>query len=111
MSSPRRRSRRARLSGDCDPAHAGDPLARRSFAQGAQRAREAAIEVICASYHLRRRLPCSPEIAASSSLALAGSTHAAGVCKALHMSWYREGGPRGYHHGNLKEALSARRWN
>src|SRR5262249_62107275 len=26
--------------------------------------------------------------------------------KAIYMSWkYRSGGPRGYHHGNLKEAL------
>ena len=29
------------------------------------------------------------------------------------MSWSKDDkeGPRGYHHGNLKEALSARRWN
>src|SRR3954468_7769761 len=25
--------------------------------------------------------------------------------KTLHMSWSRQDGPRGYHHGNLKEAL------
>jgi AcrR family transcriptional regulator len=44
------------------------------------------------------------------SLGEAGRRLAASHVKALHMSWSRQGGrsgdgPRGYHHGNLREAL------
>jgi len=38
----------------------------------------------------------------------AASTHRPSHVKAIHMAWSKDGGrerPRGYHHGNLKEAL------
>src|ERR1700687_186412 len=62
----------------------------------------------CARRCRRARTALLAEWQARHSADRRGRRLAASHVKALHMSWSRQGGrsgPRGYHHGNLKEAL------